>query len=312
MTTDSLLTLRTFTEDNMPTLDVVTLGALELLSQKNLPKLDIPYKHPIVVGSGNAEVAGRIIFESVDAIFASESTVDAKLEIESVDGVVLLSASGSKHAPIIANKAREKGLPVTLVTNNEENPTKEAMADYSGYAQFVYPKNREPYTYNTSTYMGMILGGSGESASEIEAFIEEYISTITFPDFSQYQKYYLIVPPHFSGITSMLQTKFIELFGREIARDVSTSELMKHATTVVPSKELFISFGDVENVWGEPEDRLHIPLPNAAGYGAMMAIGYYVIGQIQKEYSHYFQDNIVEYCKRASESFRSSISPIVE
>ena len=57
---------------------------------------------------------------------------------------------------------------------------------------------------------------------------------------------------------------------------------MRHAVTVAPSNELFISFGEENKIWGDPNNRLNIPLPKNAGYVAMMAIGYYVISQIQK------------------------------
>lgn len=110
----------------------------------------------------------------------------------------------------------------------------------------------------------------------------------------------------------MLEVKFIELFGREIARDVETSEYMKHAVTVVPSNELFVSFGEENIMWGDPGRRLHIPLPENADYGAMMAIGYYVIGQIQKKHPPYFKKNIVAYTEEASRIFGGAIHPIVE
>ena len=85
----------------------------------------------------------------------------------------------------------------------------------------------------------------------------------------------------------MLNVKFIELFGRNIARDVETFEyLMKHATTVVPSDELFISFGEKNETWGDPKNRLFIPLPEGCKYGAMMAIGYTVISKIQAAYPY--------------------------
>ena len=110
----------------------------------------------------------------------------------------------------------------------------------------------------------------------------------------------------------MLQVKFIELFGRRIARDVETSEYMKHAVTVVPSDELFISFGEENTTWGDPGQRFHIPLPENSGYAAMMAIGYYVIAQIQKQHPPYFKDNITLYTEKASKIFGSTINPVVE
>ncbi|MCI0616828.1 hypothetical protein L0244_27945, partial [bacterium] len=180
------------------------------------------------------------------------------------------------------------------------------------YDEYVFPKNREPYTYNTSTYMGMIIGKTGESPAEIMRFLSERVDDIALPNFSRYDKYFLIVPPKFSGIIRMLQVKFIELFGRRIARDVETSEYMKHAVTVVPSDELFISFGDENTLWGKPENRLNIPLPENADYAAMMAIGYYIIARIQKQHRPYFKENIAAYTEKVSKIFGTTIASIVE
>jgi len=305
--------LNTFTLENIPDLDVAVLGALELFQKKSLPKLTLSvYKRPLVVGSGNAEATGRIIFQDFDAIFASESDYEEKLNaIKAIDGVVLVSASGEKHAPVIAKKAKEFNKHVTLITNTPHSSASRELDNKHAYDEYIFPKNREPYTYNTSTYMGMILGYTGENPATIEQFIKQKIDTITLPDFSQCNKFYLIVPPQFSGIIRMLEVKFIELFGRNIARDIETSEYVPHATTIAPSNELFISFGYENNMWGTPENRLHIPLPEKAGYGAVMAISYYTVAQIQKQHPPYFKENIASYTKFVSNIFKSTISPIV-
>ncbi len=314
MTTDNIDILNNFHIDTIPNLDVVVLAALELFQAQNIPKIDVSmYQRPLVVGSGNAEATGRIIFEDSDAIFASESNFEEKLQsIAAIDGVVLISASGSKHAPVIARRAKELGKHVTLITNTPGSPASLELDHSHTHDESILPKNREPYTYNTSTYMGMILGKTGEDPAAIEKFIHESIAKIEWPDFSKYNKYYLIVPPQFSGIIRMLQVKFIELFGRNIARDVETSEYVRHATTVAPSDELFISFGEENTSWGDAQHRLHVPLPDNAGYGAMMAVGYYTIAQIQKAYPNYFKDNIESYTEMVSELFGQLIAPIVE
>lgn len=306
--------LESFTLENLPCLDVAVLGALELFQDKLMPRLDVSnYKHPLVVGSGNAEVTGRIIFEDVDAVFASESTYEEKIRyIENIDGVVLISASGEKHAPLIARCSGDLGKHVTLITNNENAAAAEYLDNEHPFDKFVYPKNREPYTYNTSTYMGMILGSTKENPKEIYDYICNEIAHIQFPDFSAYDKFYLIIPSQFAGIKRMLHVKFIELFGRKIARDVETEEYVKHATTIVPSDELFISFGTENKHWGEPKNRLHIPLPTNANYGLMMAVSYFVIGKIQEAQPPYFVEHIEEYLKKASEIFGHEIKPIVE
>ena len=305
--------LNTFTLDTIPDLDVAVLGALELFQKEQLPRIEIPYKRPLVVGSGNAEATGRIIFEDTDAVFASESNFEEKLKsIKSIDGVVIISASGEKHAPIIEKCAKEYGKHITLITNTRGSSAEGELDKKHIFDEYVFPKNREPYTYNTSTYMGMILGRTRENPKEIQNFIEKYIDTISFPDLSHHNSYFFIIPPKFSGIIRMLQVKFIELFGRKIARDVETSEYMKHAVTVVPSGELFVSFGEENTTWGEPDQRLHVPLPENAGYAAMMANGYYIVAQIQKQHPPYFKKNIAVYTKQASEIFGSTINPIVE
>lgn len=305
--------LDSFTAADIPNLDMVVLGALELFSDTKPPILDLSeHKHPLVIGSGNAEVTGRIIFANKNAIFASESTYQEMLiNIPEIDSVVLISASGGKHAPIIAENAKRYNKNVLLITNTHNSQAHEKLELQSGDNEFIFPKNREPYTYNTSTYMGMILGETKESPADILRFIEEQLQAIELPDFSKYNKYFLIVPPQFSNICRMLNVKFIELFGRRIAHDVETSEYINHATTVVPSDELFISFGEENNTWGDPENRLTIPLPHNANYASMMAVGYYIVGQIQKAHPPYFKNNIEDYCKKISEIFGQEINPIV-
>jgi len=306
--------LQTFTNENIPDLDVAVLGALELFQKEQLQTLQLDiYKHPLVVGSGNAEATGRIIFQDIEAVFASESNYEEKLKhIGIIDGVIIVSASGEKHAPIIAKVAKQYGKHVTLITNSQNSSASKELDDLHTYDEYIFPKNREPYTYNTSTYMGMILGYTKEDPSEIYSFIEENLKSELFIDISKYNKFFLIVPSQFSGIIRMLNVKFIELFGRNIARDIETSEYMRHAVTVAPSNELFISFGEENKIWGNPNNRLNIPLPKNAGYAAMMAIGYYVIAQIQKTQPHYFKENIVAWTKKVSEVFGQKVEPIVE
>ena len=314
MDQENIKILKSFDIKNIPDLDVAVLGALELFSNQPVPKLELNvYKRPLVVGSGNAEATGKIVFKDFDAIFASESNYEEKLKnIKDIDGVILVSASGEKHAPIIARASAQYKKHVTLITSTKNSSASRELDHKHNYDEYIFPKNREPYTYNTSTYMGMILGHTGENPKEIYEFIKNKIDLKKFPDLEKYDKFYLIVPPQFSEIVRMLQVKFIELFGRKIARDIETSEYVRHATTVVESEELFISFGKENKTWGEPKNRLYIPLPENAGYVAMMAVGYYVISQIQKNQKPYFKENIAEYTKEVSKIFNQTINPIVE
>ena len=306
-------TLKSFDLENIPDLEVAVMGALELFQSVEIPKLKTDgYRRPLVVGSGNAEATGKIIFRDMDAIFASESNFEDKLKsIKDIDGVVLISASGEKHAPIIAKKAKELGKRVTLITNTPNSSAKKEL-DLGQDEEFVFPKNREPYTYNTSTYLGMILAYTGEDPKKLYDFILNKVATMDFSKMGEFEKFYMIVPNQFSEVIRMLHVKFIELFGRNIARDIETSEYVPHATTVNPTKELFISFGSENKTWGEPENRMTIPMPEDANYGAMMVVGYFVVSQIQKRHKQYFKENIAEYVKQVSEVFGHELKAIVE
>jgi len=285
-------------------LDVCVLNALRLFAnpETELPKVDFSkFKRPLVVGSGNAAATGRIIFAGKDAIFADESTYKNKLKnITNIDGAVLFSASASKHAPGIANAVKEMGKKVILLTCN---PAARDMDNFDDV--YVFPHLPEPYTYNTSTYMGMILAKTRENAQHILDYINTAIDKALHefsPGFDKFDAFFLLVPEEFDLIRIMLTTKFVELFGRRIARDVFTIEQAQHATTLVPcDTELFISFGCENKWWGK--HKLYIPLPEDAGYAAMMAIGYYVIGKIQAQKPPWFKENIAHYCEEAAKWF---------
>lgn len=307
---ENKLVMQNFTLKNIPNLDICVLGALELFMDERLPKIKIMYKHPLIVGSGNAEATGKIMFGEKDAIFSSESNFEEKLKkIKTIDGVVLISASGAKHSPMICRVSKKYKRRVTLITNTKDSLAEKEL-DLKEDKIFIFPKQREPYTYNTSTYMGMILEKTKESPKKIYDYIKNKISKLELPDFRKYDKYYLIVPKEFSEIIRMLEFKFIELFGRKVARDIETIEEVKHATTLVPSNELFISFGVKNKNYGK--NKLYIPLPKNADYGTMMAISYFMIGRIQAEKEPYFKKNISRYVKEASKIFKQKINPIVE
>lgn len=299
-------TLKTFTEDTLPDLDVAVIGALELFSGVNLPPIDLPLKRPLVIGSGNAEYAGRIIFKDADAVFASESTFEDRLaSIPDIDGAVLISASGSKHAITIGKKLKEVGVKAWLLTNNPDAPARE----YFDQDKFlVFPKNREPYTYNTSTYLGMILARTRENPDTIRAFIETHLSDDLIPSFSARPAFTFILPGQFGELRAMLRTKFDELFGPKLVGRFFTPEEFKHAKSVIKDPdELFINFSDSPT--GQ-ENELKLSLPE--GYGAALAMTYYVVGLIQRSKPPYFKENIVRYTKEASAIFGTDIKPIVD
>ena len=162
-------TLDTFDLSSIPDLDVVVLGALELFADTAIPQLNFShFTKPLVLGSGNAFLTAQIIFAGQQAVFGDESSYKHILKQEySIDGVVVFSASGSKHAVSMVQEGMAKDLEVHLVTNTLDSSASELL---SGEFVHVFPKNREPYTYNTSTYLSTILGKTDQNVTLLTSF----------------------------------------------------------------------------------------------------------------------------------------------
>ncbi len=304
--------LDTFTTENIPTLDTAVFGALELCLETTLPAIHIPHDaHLLVVGSGNAYATGQILFRGCRTCFTNESHYKEALEEHNTyDYVVVVSASGGKHADDIAAYANKSGYEVALITANQHA---EARQFVTGDHVYVFPKNREPYTYNTSTYLSMILGKTKEDPSQIMGHLEKKILPRLLRSFEIYDAFLFIIPSEFSAVSSMVRTKFDELFGPEVMGRIFTEEEVKHAKTVIPSpNELVISIGVRNDHYGLLKHRLEIPVYDDMDYGGMLSICYAIVGRIQAAHPPYFKNNLVSYTETASKIFGSEIKPIVE
>lgn len=304
--------LRVFDLDTIPSLDVATLGALQMIAEEKVPALDFSHlKRPLVLGSGNAFFTAQILFAHTDAYFADESTYSAELKTASrFDGAVVLSASGSKHALAMVMEARKAHLETYLITSTVDAP---AAAELEDDNVFIFPKNREPYTYNTSTYFAPIFGKTNEDVVALRSYIEDEISTKLLRNFADFEAYTLIIPARFKYARAMLRTKFDELFGPMVTGRVFTQEEIKHAKTVIESgRELMISFGVKNEFYGLAKNRMQIPLPKDVDYGGFLAISYYVVGKLQEAHPPYFAQSVEKYTEVASRIFNQEITPIVE
>jgi len=294
-----------FDKSRIKDLDEVVISSLELFSRQRPPRLELPeFKRPLVVGSGNAAAVGRILFHDRDAVFADESTFKERLDsIPGIDGAILVSASGGKHAPPIAKELRRRKVQTILLTNNPRAPAQSLVSK-----TYVFPRQPEPYAYNVSTYLGMVLGKTGEDPRKIL----EHIRKLKIPkDLGNYDAFFILIPEQFYLMRDLFLKKFGELFGPMVSVRAFTLEQAKHGDTSIESdKELFVYFGEKNRLFGTR--RLEIPLPKKADYGAMLAIAYYVTGCIQKQHPPYFRDNVEAFTKRISKVFRESIEPIVE
>lgn len=297
---------------HLPTLDQIVLETISLY--KNLtevPCIDLSqFRTPLVVGSGNGYYTGRILFRNIGAFYANESEVERKIgNIQSITDVVVISASWEKHAPVILETAKKLWKKTFLISSSVKS-TGRSIADNS----IIMPKIREPYTYNTSTYFGYIFSENPHTDLEkLEMFLTQTVENIVKNiSFSQYKSFCIVIPDEFVLLREMYETKFIELFGRKVARDVFSYEQMKHAITVVEDEsELFICFWNHSGIrYGE--NQIDLPLIENSNYSTMMLLGYYVIGKIQSSFPPYFMESIEGYVDRAFLQSGFRITPIVE
>jgi hypothetical protein len=304
----ALETLRSFELDSIPDLDVAVEGALETLSTVLVPDTEVPFSRPLVIGSGNAEHTGRIIYRDKDAYFANESNFELALDQHTdLDGVVIVSAAGAKHSVSIAKRVKEHEFPAVLFTNNPDAPAGAFMEPGSIR---VFPKNREPYTYNVSTYFGMVMAKTKEDPAAILKYLKSYQRSE--PDLAKFTSFTFVLPAQVALIAPMLRTKFDELFGTKLFARFFTPEEIKHAKTIVPNEqELFISMTPEGNNWGEGGSRWPIELPTG-GYLEALAVAYHLIGHIQRQHPPYFKENLPRYCEDISHVFGHEIKPIVE
>ncbi len=282
---------------DIPTLNKTVLAALDFFVAHPPSSLDIEaYKLPFVVGSVNALSTGKIIFSNKAAIFADESSFTRVLNsyqsfIEKglITQTVVISASGEKDSVWEVELAKKNGFKTTLLTCKPESSA-------AKIANYVIPCRSiaEPYTYNTSTYLGMILTSTGEEPNHIRNFIKN----LQVPsDLTNHDAYAFVLADKYLNFAPMIEVKRDELFGPHLMMRAFTFGFARHAKFVNPwDKELVISIGEENKHFGHPDHRWNIALPSFASFGTVMALSYYICGLIQAAKYPYFKQNVAAFC----------------
>jgi hypothetical protein len=278
-------------------LDKAVINALDLFITNKPPKLDLSkYSLPFVVGSGNAYNTGMILFSGKAAVFADESNFKSLIEsyrptIEKglISQAIIISASGEKDSIWEIELAKKYGLRTTLLTCSPKSSAAKISDEV-----LIYRKVAEPYTYNTSTYLGMILSATQEDPEVIKSILDK----IDLPeDFASHESFAFVLPDRFANICPMLDIKKSELFGPFVSLRAFPQGHARHAKFVIPTdKELVISINSENNYFGNSEHRWHIDLPENSSFGMILCLTYYIIGKIQKNKPAYFKENIANYC----------------
>lgn len=291
------------TYPNLPNLNESVLAALDFFVKNKPPRLNLKnFSFPLVVGSGNAFNTGQIIFSGQPAIIVNESNFKKTLisykkliNNKTITRAIVISASGEKDSIWEIKLAQKNKLKTTLLTCSA-NSSAAKLADQV----IVYQKLPEPYTYNVSTYLGMILSAGNEEARGIK----EFIKALNLPkNFKKYSAYSFILPDEFAGIAPMLEIKRNELFGPYLSLRAFSFGEARHAKFVNNSpQELVISLGANE-YFGLKNNRWEIKIPKNSGNSFVFALTYYLIGKIQEIKPPYFRKNINLFCKNAPRAY---------
>jgi hypothetical protein len=279
-------------------LDQAIINALKFFKENPPQKLKLKNKQfPFVVGSGNAYNTAHILFAQNPAIIASESNfkeilasyrplIKKGLSKEAI----IISASGEKDSIWETKLAKKMGLKTTLIT-----ASKKSSAGKVADKVEAFKKLPEPYTYNVSTYMAMILASTGEKAD----YILKHIKSLKLPkSFKDYQSYSFILPDKYQSVAPMLEIKQRELFGPKLNIKAFSQGEARHAKYVIPwQKELVISIGEKNIHFGDKDSRWDISLPKNHNYAYIFSLTYYIIGKIQEAKPNYFKQNIKNYCQ---------------
>lgn len=282
---------------NIINLDKNVIKALEFFTKNKPPKLNLnKFKFPFVIGSEGAYYTGRNLFSNQAALFANESNFKTKVKTYSnliknktIQEAVIISASGEKDSVWETALANKLGLKTTLLTC-EPNSSAAQIANQV----LSYKKISEPYSYNFSTYVGMMMSATNEDPKKILNLIKK----IKLPkNFKDYKAYSFIIPDEFIEICPMIETKGQEMFGSRMIIRAYTPGRARHAKFVVRwDKELVISLGGKNKHFGDPKARLDIKTPSNLNIAGILSLTYYLVGKVQKNKPKYFQQNIKNYC----------------
>lgn len=296
---------KNFNENSLPSLKEVVIWALELFSEKKPDKIKFKnFKKRAIIWSWNAILAWKILFKDWENFFATENDYKNILNINWIDWITILSASWWKHSSIMAKFFQDKWYEIELITCTENSKTSWIIWNENC---IITSKNPEPYTYNTSTYLWWILWATWENPEKILEFLNELEEWLKDFDFTQFKWFLFALPSEFWLASWMIDTKFIELFWREISRDIKTFEELKHACSVVVSKdELLIKFW-TEKTLNNSEvyfnwEELEILIPEDFWYAWILFLWYFISWKIQEQMPDYFRESIWKYVEYLNNS----------
>lgn len=284
---------------NILNLDEIVLTGLDFFQKNQTPPLKL--KKGItrfVVGSVNAYNTGRILFYGQPAFLADEGSFKEALKTyrhlikqKTISEAIIISASGEKDSIWEIKAAKKAGLKTSLLTCNVDSGGAKIADQVFGFRKIA-----EPYSYNFSTYLGMVLSATKENPKIIKDFI---LQQKVPKNFKKHNFFTFILPDKYKAIVDMLNVKNDELFGPYASLRAYPEGAARHAKFICQSpKEMIISFGE-NKYFGTTKQRWEIKLPQSADFAFVLSLAYYLAGLIQKQKPPYFKKGLADYCLKS-------------
>jgi hypothetical protein len=283
-------------KNNIIDLNKIVISALDFFIKNPVKKLQLR-KSPLTlaVGSVNAFNTAKILLANQATVFADEGNLKEVLKIyrpliqkKIIRQAIIISASGEKDAVWEIKESKKYKLKTQLLTCN-----KQASAAKIADQTTIFKKITEPYSYNFSTYLGMILAQYQEDPRKINNFLSKLNIPKKFNDFKYFT---FILPDKYRAITDMIKVKDDEMFAANSSLRAFSEGQARHAKFIYQSqKEMVISFGD-NKYFGHPTNRWEIKMPKYENYALNLSLGYYLVGLIQAKKPNYFKNSIEDYC----------------
>lgn len=250
----------------------------------------------LAIGSVNAKNTAKMLLANQASIFADESNLKNILKVyrplidkKIIDQAIIISASGEKDAIWEAKAVKKLKMKTTLLTCNPKASTIKLVDNYH-----VFPKISEPYSYNFSTYLAMLLAYYREDPAKIKKFLEK----LTIPkNFKNFKYFSFILDDKYREIADMIKVKDDEMFAAKSSLRAFSFGQARHAKFIYQDKnEMLISFGK-NPYFGHPKNRWQISLAKNHNYGLVLSLAYYLVGLIQEQKPDYFKKSLKDYCE---------------
>jgi len=301
--------------DYVKTLDHYVLEALDHI-EPGTPDVSLPESEDtIVTGSQSGFFTGRIIHRFSGRTYVAEMEQQVQHQIDTrselwekrhVRGdVTIVSATGSRNVVPIAGYALDKGLPVNLVVCK---PDSEMVRMFGRHVkEILIPAPEEPATINTASYGSMIHALAHKGKKEDVARIRGIVKSLPRPfgGYGCFNQYFWIFPDTMPEVADMVEWKMLaEIFGTDIGSISRYRTRLMHGAGIHDSPhKLYISVGVKDDIFGPPERRHHVELPDDLGPLGYLMVGYTIVGQMQRDMGdirgYPFAERLPGYVQRA-------------